>query len=80
MPASSDPNSLLAFGQWLWTVLLVPFGLLFKKTGDNAKEIAGHKQHVAESYVPKEDYRMDMRDIKDDLKTIIQKIDRKADK
>lgn len=77
---SSDPSSLLELGNWLWTIVIGPFIFLFKKISKNTEELANHKQHVAENYVPKEDYREDMRDIKGDLKTIIEKIDRKADK
>lgn len=75
----SDPNNFELI-RWLWGLLVFPLGYLFKKTGDNSKEISTHRQHIAENYVRKEDFREDMRGIKSDLKTIIDKLDRKADK
>lgn len=76
---TNDPNNFELI-KWLWGVLSIPIVFLFKKISDNTKEVSEHRQHVAENYVPKEDYRMDMRDIKDDLKTIIDKMDKKADR
>tara|TARA_B100001939_G_C16943659_1_gene619304 strand:+ start:2340 stop:2630 length:291 start_codon:yes stop_codon:yes gene_type:complete len=43
-------------------------------------DLTGHKVHAVSTFVTKEDYRADMREIKEDLKIIISKLDRKADK
>lgn len=79
MPAN-DPSIFMEFTKWLWGFLSLPLYFLFRKTNENAKNIADHKQHVAEKYVPKEDYRQDMTDIKGDLKTIIKTLGEKADR
>jgi len=69
---TSDPNN-FELVKWAWGILAAPILYLFKA-------VSGHKQHVAEKYVSKDDFREDMRGIKGDLKTIIDKLDRKADK
>lgn len=75
----TDPNNFSLF-QWLWGMLLLPLGFLFKRTNENTQHTNKVRQHMAENYVAKTDYREDAREIRADLKLIIAKLDRKADR
>jgi hypothetical protein len=46
----------------------------------NEKDIANVKEDLGKNYVPKDEYRDDLGDIKDMLNKIFDKIDLKADK
>lgn len=69
---------------WLIGLVTMVFGFLMKKihadVSDNTKDIQNLRNKVAEDYISKEDYREDMRDVKEMLKQIMHKIESKADK
>lgn len=69
---------------WIITGLYGLIGWFVTKIWNKAdiltKELADYKAHVAENYVRLDAFAIFAKDIKDDLRLILQKIDNKEDK
>ena len=79
------------FFKYIWPVLSLPIMWLIKQVGDLKKEHYETKVHAAETYVPRSDYREDIKTLhlkldahaaKQDAQfaKILERLDRKQDK
>lgn len=83
----SDANMLTMVLEKLWWAFAFIFVWMRNQIIENRKatqkvkdSLQAHKLYLSESYVQKDEYREDMREIKGDLKTIISELSKKADR
>lgn len=66
-------SALIDFIKYIWPIMLLPIAWILRQMADLRKEHYETKIHAAETYVPRSDYR-------DDLKSLHLKIDAYASK